>query len=117
MCKVLQDKSEYEEYQKRANYAFRREQDAITEDNIHNWRSNDLYLKSMSASSLKHALSSSSSFSKSMLEYEKLEKNALKGSRISRFSEYSTFKVCFESIIMVNKHCLQSVFAIFLSFI
>ena len=87
------NKQEFERY-KQENWLYRRQLEQITEENIHEWRSNDLYTKSMSASSLRHALSSSSSFSKSMLEYEKLERSALKQGRIGRFSEYSSYQVC-----------------------
>eukprot|EP01041_Mallomonas_annulata_P006723 gene6723-13620_t len=70
-----------------------REKEEATAENIESWRNNEHYSKSMGASTLRQALSSSSSFSRSVLEYEKLEKNTLKASRMGKLSEYTSYKV------------------------
>ena len=70
-----------------------KENERITSENIEAWKTTEFHNNSINAATLKHALSSSSSFTKSMLEYEKAEKSVTKIAPISKLSEFTSFKV------------------------
>lgn len=84
------------------NYEYRRSLEEASRQNFEQWQEVDRYNKSLSASSLRNALFTSSQYSKSLIEYERVEKLSRKVTSIKPLSEFTSSKVDIPDSIAKN---------------